>query len=119
MAQNGTPICCSQQIFDVNIVIQWSIMTRRQKPSAPEKRRRGRPPAGPDGKEVRSLPSLTIRLPGGTKRQLEALAVLEGKPLWRLIDGAVLAYVRALPDADRRAVERLADRAASGQESSG
>ena len=45
-----------------------------------------------------------IRLPQPTKAALDALSGATGTPIWRLIDLAVDAYIRNLPEPQRRLV---------------
>jgi hypothetical protein len=78
--------------------------------------RGGRPPAGSRGEKVSDYPQVMIRLPQATKDVLDALSGATGTPVWRLIDTAVDAYVRGLPDAQRQLVARVQSlRAATGQ----
>jgi predicted DNA-binding protein len=74
----------------------------------------GRPPAGPDGTKVSTFPQLTIRLPAETKAKLNTLSLLTGTPMWRLIDQAVDAYVRNLPEPDRSKLGDIAERLVRG-----
>jgi predicted DNA-binding protein len=81
---------------------------------APRPRRRGRPPAGPAGQKVSQYPQLTIRLPAETKARLNTLSLLTGSPIWRIIDRAVDAYVRQLPEPDRSRLGEIAERLVQG-----
>ena len=74
----------------------------------------GRPPSGPDGTKVSAFPQLTIRLPAETKAKLSTLSLLTGTPMWRLIDQAVDAYVRNLPEPDRTKLGDIAERLVRG-----
>ncbi len=53
----------------------------------------GRPPAGPDGTRVADLPRLTVRLEPGTKERLQAAAAETGRPAWRIVQAALVAYL--------------------------
>jgi hypothetical protein len=66
--------------------------------------RLGRPAAGMRGEKVSEYPQVMIRLPQPTKAALDALSGATGTPIWRLIDIAVDAYIRGLPEAQRRLV---------------
>ncbi len=73
-------------------------------------RRPGRPPSGPAGEPVSRYPQMTIRIPRETKDQLQALATLRRIPAWKVVDEAVRAFVQALRDAERRVIEKFAER---------
>jgi hypothetical protein len=40
-----------------------------------------------------------------TKASLELLGALQRRPLWKIVDAALLLYISTLPEADRRAIE--------------
>jgi hypothetical protein len=68
----------------------------------------GRPPAGARaGEKVKDYPQLSVRVPPDVKRTIEVLVQVTARPQWRVIAGAVAGYVRDLPPADRRVVEKL------------
>lgn len=71
-----------------------------------KRRRVGQPAKGPAGERVSDYPTLLVRIPRGTKRQLEALALLRRQPQWVLVDVAIRALVAQLPEAERQQVER-------------
>lgn len=71
-------------------------------------RKPGRPPSGPAGERVSEYPSLTVRIPRATHRQLHSLSTLKHVPVWRLVDAAVSAYVSELPPDERRLVTQFA-----------
>jgi hypothetical protein len=50
-----------------------------------------------------------IRLPQPTKAALDALSGATGTPIWRLIDAAVDAYIKSLPEPQRRLVAGVRD----------
>lgn len=65
----------------------------------------GRPPAGKrKGERVRDYPPMTLRLPPETRTLLTAWSEYSHVPAWRLIDDAVLAAFKALPESERRKV---------------
>ena len=74
----------------------------------------GRPPAakdlGPDAM-TSTWPRVTISAPPGLRETLNAVAAVEGRPLWRIIADAISLYVRNLPTEDRRLIDELAARA--------
>lgn len=67
----------------------------------------GRKPAGDGGGRVRDYPGLMLRLPVETLARLKALSAVRGVPIWRLVDGAVLASIEALKGAEAEDVRRL------------
>jgi predicted DNA-binding protein len=76
--------------------------------------KRGRPPGGPGGKKVSDYPQLTVRLPAETRARLSTLSLLLGQPMWRIIDQALNAYVRALPVEDQKVLGPVVDRLVRG-----
>jgi len=80
--------------------------------------RMGRPATGMHGQKVSDYPQVMLRLPQDTKEALEALSAATGTPVWRLIDTAVTAYIRNLPEAQRKLISSVRDlRAATGDQS--
>jgi predicted DNA-binding protein len=79
-----------------------------------DRRKPGRPPAGPKGEKVSSYPQLTVRLPPETKAKLNTLSLLTGAPIWQIIDKAIDAYVQHLPESERVLLGSLADRIVKG-----
>ena len=74
----------------------------------------GRPPAAKDlgsNAMTSTWPRITISAPPGLRETLNAVAAVEGRPLWRIIADAVALYVRNLPVEDRRLIDGLAARA--------
>lgn len=71
--------------------------------------RLGRPASGVRGEKVSEYPQVMIRLPQPTKAALDALSGVTGTPIWRLIDMAVDAYIKGLPEAQRRLVAGVRD----------
>ena len=76
----------------------------------------GRPPAGTaaDGKpEKTSLyPKLTVSIRPTTKAKLDAVAAIEKKPAWRIVEDGIVLYVEGMPPEDRRMVDAIARRSA-------
>lgn len=71
--------------------------------------RLGRPASGLRGEKVSEYPQVMIRLPQPTKAALDALSGATGTPIWRLIDMAVDAYIKSLPESQRRLVAGVRD----------
>ena len=71
--------------------------------------RLGRPASGLRGEKVSEYPQVMIRLPQQTKAALDALSGATGTPIWRLIDIAVEAYIKSLPESQRRLVAGVRD----------
>ena len=74
------------------------------------KRKPGRPPAGPGGVAVRTMPQFMLRLPADTLARLKAWSAVQQVPAWRLIDQAVTAALDNLQGADAEDVRRLSRR---------
>jgi hypothetical protein len=72
--------------------------------SAPARRGPGRSATGLDGAKASEYPKLTLRVPPETKRHLEALATLRGKPMWRIVAEMTAEHLGTLPEGERRAV---------------
>jgi len=66
--------------------------------SGPE-RGRGRPPG------VDTSGRLTIQMRPATKARLELLGALQRRPLWQIVDSALLLYISTLPEAVRHVIE--------------
>jgi CheY-like chemotaxis protein len=75
------------------------------------RRRRGRPPAGTDGRRVIDYPQLALRVPPSTFRKLQAIATLEHAPQWRVLARVLHTYLTKLPGDQRDLVEALVKRA--------
>ena len=56
-------------------------------------KRMGRPPEGPDGTKVEDLPRITIRLEPHVRTALLEAAEDEGRPAWRIVQAALVAYL--------------------------
>ena len=85
--------------------------TARQRP------RMGRPASGLRGEKVSDYPQVMLRLPRPTKDALDALSGATGTPIWRLIDAAVSAYIKNLPDSQRRLLAGIRELRAETDES--
>lgn len=70
----------------------------------PMSKRPGRPPSGPAGERTSQYPKATLRLPPATKATLTAVAALEGRAAWAVVDAALAQYVAQLAPAKRRAL---------------
>lgn len=84
-------------------------------PVATPKRRApgaGRKPGGVDGRRVRDYPPVMLRLPVDTLARLKALAAVQGVPVWKVVETAVLAVIDAQTGADAATARRLAKREA-------
>ena len=81
---------------------------------APVKRKPGRPPAavGKDGKpEMTSkFPKLSVAIRPATKAALSAVATIEGRPIWQIVEDGIRRYIDGMPPEDRRMVDALARR---------
>lgn len=77
-----------------------------------EELRAGRPPAGKrKGERVRDYPALTLRLPPDTRALLDAWSAGAALPVWRIVDSAVMAAFKALPESEQRRLRAEARRA--------
>lgn len=56
---------------------------------------------------TRTYPQLTVRLPPGTKSDIDLLAFRQRKTQAEILTLAVTAYVKSLPAAERKALETL------------
>ena len=81
------------------------------------KRKPGRPPAGigKNGKpEMTSrYPKLSISIRPSLKAALTAVAALEGRPIWLIVEDGIRQYMEAMSPEDRRMVEAISRRAES------
>jgi hypothetical protein len=84
---------------------------------APVKKKRGRPPAaiGKDGKpEMTSrYPKLSIAIRPSTRAALNAVATLESRPIWLIVEDGIRRYIESLPAEDRKMVEAIERRTVS------
>ena len=72
--------------------------------------RLGRPPSGAEGGRVSDYQQVSLRLPERTKALLEAIAGMTALPTWRVIDEALAAYVRQLPNDEQRVLTAVRER---------
>jgi hypothetical protein len=83
------------------------------RPTAP-KRKPGRPPASTasDGSpELTSkFPKLSISIRPSTKSALAAVATLEGRAIWLIIEDSIHGYIAAMAKDDQKVIEALAHR---------
>lgn len=70
-----------------------------------ERGRRGRPRGGVrPGERLRDYPTVSVRLPPGTRAMLRALCAQRRMPTWLMVRHLVICYVRDLPPRERRQV---------------
>jgi predicted DNA-binding protein len=81
---------------------------------AKQARKRGRPPAGPQGERVSDYPQTTVRLAAETRARLSTLSLLLAQPISRVIDHAIEVYVQHLPESEQKILGPLVDRLARG-----
>jgi hypothetical protein len=74
------------------------------------RRGRGRPPKGPEGVAVRTLPTLSIRLTPENMALLKAASKVTLQSASEVVAAALVAWAAKLPRADRADVERQAER---------
>jgi hypothetical protein len=71
------------------------------------KGKRGRPPGGiRRGERLRDYPTLTVRVPPGTRALLRAVCEQRRVPTWLMLRQMVVCFVRDLPPRERRWVIR-------------
>jgi hypothetical protein len=67
--------------------------------------KRGRPRGGVRrGERLRDYPSITVRVPPGTRAMLKVLSARRKLPTWRMLRHLVICYVRHLPPRERRRI---------------
>jgi hypothetical protein len=83
------------------------------------KRKRGRPPAGVrengEPELTSKYPKLSIAIRPSTKAALNAVATLENRPIWRIVEDGIRRYIEGLPPEDRRVVRAIVGRAEARQ----
>jgi hypothetical protein len=76
------------------------------------KKRRGRPPEGlgkqGEPERIRDYPRQLFTLRPATKFRLKAMAELEDRAEWRIVEDGIKLYLDRLPPKDRRAIEAAA-----------
>jgi predicted NAD/FAD-binding protein len=99
----------STSILLVPFLAHWEYSGVMRSKTAPKM---GRPPAGTaaDGKPEKTseYPKLTISIRPTTKAKLDAVAYLEKKPAWRIVDAGIRLYVERMPPEGRRRVDEIA-----------
>ena len=71
-------------------------------------KRMGRPPEGSGKKgepeRIRDYPKLLVTVRPAVRSRLRAMASVEGRPAWHIVEGALAMYFEQLPPERRRAV---------------
>jgi len=74
----------------------------------------GRPPAGKgsegEPERIRDYPKLALTIRPTTKAKLDAVAVIEGRPAWKVVEDGIDAYIGNLAAEDRKAVHAVVER---------
>jgi hypothetical protein len=70
----------------------------------------GRPAEGADGDRVSDYQQISLRLPERTKALLDAIAGMTGLSTWRVIEDALAAYVRQLPNDEQKILTAVRER---------
>jgi hypothetical protein len=82
-----------------------------------KKQHAGRPAQGSikdDGQErIRDYPKLAITVRPDTRAKLNAVAAVEQRSSWKIVDDAINQYVSRLSPSDRKMVDTIAARAKS------
>lgn len=73
----------------------------------------GRPPEGPHGATVRSLPRRTLRWPVEAEARLRAVCQVEDRTPWEVLGEAIKDYVDRLDASTKPLVQTLAKRHAA------
>lgn len=78
------------------------------------RKRMGRPPEGcsseGEPEKIRQYPRISLTARPITKLTLEAIALLQQRPAWKIIEDAIRAYLAALKPEDQKAVEAVVTR---------
>jgi len=78
-------------------------MRRGRTRSTQQGRKRGRPRGGVRrGERLRDYPTLTVRVPPGTRAMLRALCTRRKLPMWLMLRHLTVCFVRDLPAGERR-----------------
>jgi hypothetical protein len=77
-------------------------------------KKRGRPRTGPEDSRVSDYPRVMLRLSPDVATQLKAWSVVRDRPVWRLIEEAVLQGIKAEPAEIRDLVRKVAQRRQAG-----
>jgi hypothetical protein len=77
--------------------------------------RMGRPPQGSGKKgepeRIRDYPKLLVTIRPAVRNRLRAMASVENRPAWQIVEDALELYFAQLPAENRRAVQTVARRA--------
>jgi hypothetical protein len=72
-------------------------------------KRMGRPPEGSgkkgEPKRIRDYPKLLVTIRPAVRSKLKAMASVEGRPAWQIVEDALSMYFEQLPLRQRRAVQ--------------
>ncbi len=75
-------------------------------------KRMGRPPEGSGKKgepdRIRDYPKLLVTIRPAVRSQLKAMAAVEQRPAWQIVEDALSVYFEQLPAVRRRAVQAAA-----------
>ena len=86
---------------------------------AKSQKRMGRPPAGlgkeGEPKKISDYPKLAVTVRPGTRAKLNAIAVIESRPAWQIVDDSINQYADRMTAGDRRVVERAARQQTQGK----
>jgi hypothetical protein len=74
-------------------------------------KRMGRPPEGSGKKgepeRIRDYPKLLVTIRPTVRAKLKAMAAIEGRPAWQIVEDALTLYCDKLPALQRRAVQAV------------
>ncbi len=77
-------------------------------------KRIGRPPEGSGKKgepeRIRDYPKLLVTIRPAVRSRLKAMAAVEERPAWQIVEDALALYFEQLPAEQRRAVQSAARR---------
>jgi hypothetical protein len=77
-------------------------------------KRIGRPPEGSGKKgepeRIRDYPKLLVTIRPAVRNRLKAMASVENRPAWQIVEDALELYLAQLPAESRRAVQAAARR---------
>jgi hypothetical protein len=72
-------------------------------------KRMGRPPEGSGKKgepeRIRDYPKLLVTIRPAVRSRLKAIASVEGRPAWQVVEDALSTYFEHLPAGRRRAIQ--------------
>ena len=77
--------------------------------------RMGRPPSGAgkhgEPEKIRDYPRLSLTARPSVKAKLQAVATLQQRPAWKVVEDSIELYIDHMAPKDRRMVEAIAKRA--------